>query len=219
MRLPVSNEGRFYDRFDAVVLLSALTNVLLRRLETRTTNPYGKTAAQRKLVLRRSGPGVSQMSTVSPVESCRLAFPTRSVGWRLARHGVDTGPRRRAVAQLPAGKPSRGASADPAVDHPVDLTRGGILAALPFPGEHGLEDSSGRRTGCLVGEDRELRSRAFQGAAMPEVQNAGSGGSRCGPALDAPARMTCSVENRRRETSGEALEISGGLRRRRPGRA
>ncbi len=48
----VSNQGRFYDRFDAVVLLSAPANVLLSRIETRTTNPYGKTAAQRELVLR-----------------------------------------------------------------------------------------------------------------------------------------------------------------------
>jgi dephospho-CoA kinase len=48
----VSNQGRFYDRFDAVVLLSAPANVLLSRIEARTTNPYGKTAAQRELVLR-----------------------------------------------------------------------------------------------------------------------------------------------------------------------
>ena len=47
----VSNQGRFYDRFDAVVLLSAPADVLLSRIETRTTNPYGKTAAQRELVL------------------------------------------------------------------------------------------------------------------------------------------------------------------------
>ncbi|MGH2883662.1 MAG: AAA family ATPase [Solirubrobacteraceae bacterium] len=48
----VSNQGRFYDRFDAVVLLSAPANVLLSRIEARTSNPYGKTAAQRELVLR-----------------------------------------------------------------------------------------------------------------------------------------------------------------------
>ena len=48
----VSNQGRFYDRFDAVVLLSATADVLLSRIETRTTNPYGKTAAERELVLR-----------------------------------------------------------------------------------------------------------------------------------------------------------------------
>jgi broad-specificity NMP kinase len=34
----VSNQGRFYPRFDAVVLLSAPVDVLLRRVETRTTN-------------------------------------------------------------------------------------------------------------------------------------------------------------------------------------
>jgi shikimate kinase len=48
----VSNQGRFYDRFDAVVLLSAPASVLLSRLKSRTTNPYGKTAAQRETVLR-----------------------------------------------------------------------------------------------------------------------------------------------------------------------
>jgi shikimate kinase len=48
----VSNQGRFYDRFDAVVLLSAPATVLLSRIETRTTNPYGKSPAQRDLVLR-----------------------------------------------------------------------------------------------------------------------------------------------------------------------
>ena len=48
----VSNQGRFYDRFDAVVLLSAPASVLLGRLQTRTTNPYGKTRAEQELVLR-----------------------------------------------------------------------------------------------------------------------------------------------------------------------
>jgi shikimate kinase len=47
----VSNQGRFYDRFDAVVLLSAPVHVLLSRIEMRTNNPFGKTAAQRELVL------------------------------------------------------------------------------------------------------------------------------------------------------------------------
>jgi dephospho-CoA kinase len=48
----VSNQGRFYDRFDAVVLLSAPVNVLLSRIAARTTNAYGKTAEQRAAVLR-----------------------------------------------------------------------------------------------------------------------------------------------------------------------
>ena len=48
----VSNQGRFYDRFDAVVLLSAPAAVLLHRIQRRTTNPYGQAPDQRKLVLR-----------------------------------------------------------------------------------------------------------------------------------------------------------------------
>lgn len=48
----VSNQGRFHERFDAIVLLSAPADVVLGRIETRTTNPYGQTAAQRELVLR-----------------------------------------------------------------------------------------------------------------------------------------------------------------------
>ena len=48
----VSNQGRFYPHFDAVVLLSAPADVLLGRIAQRTTNPYGKTPEQRELVLR-----------------------------------------------------------------------------------------------------------------------------------------------------------------------
>jgi shikimate kinase len=47
----VSNQGRFYPRFDAVVLLSAPAEVLLQRVETRTTNDYGKSDEERRLVL------------------------------------------------------------------------------------------------------------------------------------------------------------------------
>jgi dephospho-CoA kinase len=48
----VSNQGRFYSQFDAVVLLSAPAEVLVARIEDRTTNPYGKSAQQRELILR-----------------------------------------------------------------------------------------------------------------------------------------------------------------------
>lgn len=47
----VSNQGRFYLRFDAVVLLSAPVDVLLGRIERRTANDYGKTPEQRALIL------------------------------------------------------------------------------------------------------------------------------------------------------------------------
>ncbi len=48
----VSNQGKFYSRFDAVVLLSAPVDVLLVRIENRTTNSYGKTPEERELFLQ-----------------------------------------------------------------------------------------------------------------------------------------------------------------------
>src|SRR5437763_11517032 len=47
----MSNQGKFYDRFDAVVLLSAPAEVILDRVDQRTTNDYGKTARERDLIL------------------------------------------------------------------------------------------------------------------------------------------------------------------------
>jgi dephospho-CoA kinase len=46
----VSNQGRFYSQFDAVVLLSAPADVLLHRIGSRTTNPYGKGPEERDLI-------------------------------------------------------------------------------------------------------------------------------------------------------------------------
>jgi len=43
----VANQGRFYDRFDHVVLLSAPLDVLLDRVAKRLNNPYGKSAEDR----------------------------------------------------------------------------------------------------------------------------------------------------------------------------
>lgn len=47
----VSNQGRFYDRFDAVVLLSAPAEVLLERPAARTGNDYGKLPEEQELIL------------------------------------------------------------------------------------------------------------------------------------------------------------------------
>ena len=48
----VSNQARFYDRFDAVVLLSAPAEVILERIESRTTNGFGKDPVERELILQ-----------------------------------------------------------------------------------------------------------------------------------------------------------------------
>jgi len=46
------NQGRFSPWFAHVVLLSAPVEILLDRLRERTTNPYGKTAAEQRDVRR-----------------------------------------------------------------------------------------------------------------------------------------------------------------------
>jgi dephospho-CoA kinase len=47
----VVNQERLYDRFDAVVLLTAPADVLLARIAQRTDNPFGKDALGRATVL------------------------------------------------------------------------------------------------------------------------------------------------------------------------
>jgi AAA domain len=47
----VINQSTFYDRFDAVVLLSAPAEVITDRIARRTTNDYGKTPEERAMVL------------------------------------------------------------------------------------------------------------------------------------------------------------------------
>jgi broad-specificity NMP kinase len=47
----VRNQAKFYNRFDAVVLLSAPAEVILDRISRRTTNDYGKTSLERAMIL------------------------------------------------------------------------------------------------------------------------------------------------------------------------
>ena len=46
----VSNQGRFYDRFGAIVLLSVPFEVALERIGSRTTNDYGKSHEELELI-------------------------------------------------------------------------------------------------------------------------------------------------------------------------
>ena len=47
----VSNQGKFSSRFDAVVLLSAPVDVIVGRVAMRKTNDFGKTDAERDLIV------------------------------------------------------------------------------------------------------------------------------------------------------------------------
>ncbi|HTI32228.1 MAG TPA: AAA family ATPase [Miltoncostaea sp.] len=47
----VSNQGKFYPRFEAVVLLSAPLEVILERVAGRASNAFGKRGAERERIL------------------------------------------------------------------------------------------------------------------------------------------------------------------------
>ena len=47
----VSNQGRLYSHFDAIVLLRAPADVLMRRIEARTTNAFGQTTEERARII------------------------------------------------------------------------------------------------------------------------------------------------------------------------
>ena len=98
-----SNQGTFSPQFDHVVLLSAPTPVLLERVATRTTNPYGKDPDELARILedvrtiepllRRTAS--AEVATSAPVERVietilSLVVPGAGVGeWRDARDGQD----------------------------------------------------------------------------------------------------------------------------------
>lgn len=48
----VANQAKFYERFDAVVLLSAPADVVLERVAGRGTNDFGKSADERDRIVR-----------------------------------------------------------------------------------------------------------------------------------------------------------------------
>src|SRR5581483_11418437 len=88
----VSNQGRFYPRFDAIVLLSAPANVLLRRIASRTTNRYGKTAEERDLILRHVAE-VEPLLRRTCTHEIDAARPLADVVAELIEIGAGTRPR------------------------------------------------------------------------------------------------------------------------------
>jgi shikimate kinase len=66
-----SNQGKFYPWFDHIILLSAPVPVLMERLATRTTNPYGKHPEELARILEH-------VRTVEPLlrRTCTLEIDT-----------------------------------------------------------------------------------------------------------------------------------------------
>jgi dephospho-CoA kinase len=89
----VPNQERFYPRFDAVVLLSAPVDVILERVAGRDTNEYGKTDAERDLI-------VEDVTTVEPLLRARA---TAEIDTRLSLGEVVDALERIAAASAPNG--------------------------------------------------------------------------------------------------------------------
>ena len=74
----VANQGRFYPRFDAVVLLSAPVDLILERLAVRKTNDFGKTDAERDLIVQDLATFEQLLRTTSTAEIDTRRRSTRS---------------------------------------------------------------------------------------------------------------------------------------------
>jgi broad-specificity NMP kinase len=99
----VSNQGRFYPKLDAVVLLSAPAEVLLSRISDRTTNDYGKSAAERAEILANLAEVEPQLratctheiDATQPVEDVVAQLIEIGAGPRPAQSPVPSRPRSR----------------------------------------------------------------------------------------------------------------------------
>jgi dephospho-CoA kinase len=87
----VSNQGRFYTRFDAIVLLSAPAEVIMERIKDRTTNGYGKSPKERALILRHLAE-VEPLLRRTCTHEIDATQPLSSVVSQLAELGRDASP-------------------------------------------------------------------------------------------------------------------------------
>jgi RNase adaptor protein for sRNA GlmZ degradation len=71
------NQGKFYPEFDRVVLFTAPLDIMLHRVATRQTNPYGKSEEERNQIIRNT-------KVVEPLlrEGCDLEIDTSQLNVR-----------------------------------------------------------------------------------------------------------------------------------------
>ncbi len=89
----VWNQGRFYPRFDEVVLLSAPLAVMLDRIAERDTNPFGKAAAERERIVADTA-DVEPLLRSSATVEIDTREPVAEVVDRLAALAGPPAPRR-----------------------------------------------------------------------------------------------------------------------------
>ena len=89
----VPNQGAYYDRFDAVVLLSAPLEVLLERVRTRETNDFGKSDAERARIVADHAPSSRCCARARRRRSILADRSTRSrTSSRRSRDGLRSTP-------------------------------------------------------------------------------------------------------------------------------
>jgi len=71
----VSNQGKFYPYFNEIIYLSGPLNILLERIQKRTTNDYGKSDAERKEIINN----FEQFGAVIKATSTRTIDTTRDI--------------------------------------------------------------------------------------------------------------------------------------------
>jgi dephospho-CoA kinase len=63
-----TNQGEFYPHFDHIVLLSAPADILIARITTRTSNPYGKRPEEQAQILQHLAEIEPQLRATATIE-------------------------------------------------------------------------------------------------------------------------------------------------------
>jgi adenylate kinase family enzyme len=90
-----SNQGSFYDRFDAVVLFSVPREVMHQRIATRSTNPFGKRPHEQQRILaepRLRATSRAEIVTTIPVTDVVDALESIALRADTGRSGRFTHP-------------------------------------------------------------------------------------------------------------------------------
>jgi broad specificity phosphatase PhoE/shikimate kinase len=177
-----SNQGTFYPLFDHIALLSAPTDVLLSRIATRTTNPYGKTPEQRADILRYAAEVEPLLRATATIEIDatqplpRVVREIESLIWDsvlLARHGqTQWNVARRRQGQLdspltPVGLEQAHRHAATLETHPID----GIFAS-PQGRAHTTAEIIGAHLSLpvqIIDELAELHHGSYAGLTNAEI--------------------------------------------------
>jgi RNase adaptor protein for sRNA GlmZ degradation len=85
-----TNQGSFYESFDAVVLLRATWDVMVARLEARTTNPYGTHPDELALIREHLEVIEPRLAATATAVIDTSSMPVLEVARRIEAYGTTT---------------------------------------------------------------------------------------------------------------------------------